>query len=86
MLLHALRLLAGWRLRVPEDICLFSAESSPYARDMIPSLAGLEYQPDAIADKVFARLMEQMDSGSGDYSTPELISARPFWGESCPLR
>ncbi len=83
--LQVLRQLAGWKMRVPEDICLFSAESSPYARDMTPSLAGFEYQPEALAGKVFARLLDQLDTPPEECSTAELIPARTFWGESCPL-
>ena len=82
-MLMALRLLRTMSLRVPEDVCLFSAESSPYAADMTPSLAGFQYRPEVIAERIFASLEKQ---GGGDaVIAHELVTAMIFPGESCPL-
>ncbi len=82
-MLMALRLLRTMSLRVPEDVCLFSAESSPYAADMTPSLAGFQYRSEVIAERIFASL-EKQDGGKAPIA-PELVTATIYPGESCPL-
>ena len=82
-ILKILKLLRSMSLRVPDDICLFSAESSPFAADITPSLAGFKYQPELMAQKIFACLDAQAEGNAGILS--QHITATIYRGESCPL-
>ncbi len=82
-MLMAMRILRSMGMLVPEDVCLFSAENGPYAKDMTPTLAGFESRPAVVARKIFACLEKQEDGGGN--IQPELVTAVPFWGESCPI-
>lgn len=85
-MLMALRWLQTWGRRVPEDICLFSSENSPFARNMIPSLAGFEYQPSSLAKSIFKHLKSTTDNRTHPVqNSTDFIPATTFWGESCPL-
>lgn len=83
--LRTQRLLSQQGFRVPDDIALFSASQSELAEITSPTIAGIDYNAQRLADSLFKTLLKENDASSQE-ELNQLIPSVLNWRESCPLQ
>ncbi len=79
----ALRCLKEKKLKVPDDIALFSAELGSYTQAAQPSFSGFDYDSPKLAESIYSKLKNQFDESERKGPSIELFPAVIVWGESC---
>ena len=83
--LRTQRLLSRQGIRVPNDIALFSASQSNLAEITSPTISGIDYDAQRLADSLFKTLLRENDKSNLE-GLNQLIPSILNWRESCPLQ
>ena len=83
--LRTQRLLSQQGIRVPNDIALFSASQSNLAEISSPTISGIDYNAQRLADSLFKTLLKGNDASNFE-GLNQLIPSILNWRESCPLQ